>query len=235
MAIKAILIDLGYTLIYNTKHELYLDVLQKKVGADVTLEQVDRAFHLTDKHIMRHLPGLFMRPFDTFCALYVGIVNYFLPLVTDGLVCAQGYMEKHRSGALRWIAFDGVKDTLASLRADGYKLVLVTNWDQSCRAALEETGLADCFDEIVISCVFGAEKPDPSIILHGVERAGVKKEECLFVGDNYYDDGVGSQRAGLDYVILNRFDRFGVEELTCDLLSSFNELPAYIARKNAGG
>ena len=35
----------------------------------------------------------------------------------------------------------------------------------------------------------------------------------MYIGDNYYDDAVGSRKAGMQALILNRFGNMGVEEI----------------------
>ncbi|MCE5301214.1 MAG: HAD-IA family hydrolase, partial [Spirochaetia bacterium] len=50
----------------------------------------------------------------------------------------------------------------------------------------------------------GIEKPEPGIFLRAVKKAGVKKGEFLYVGDNYLADINGARRAGVIPVWLTR-------------------------------
>ena len=59
----------------------------------------------------------------------------------------------------------------------------------------------------------GVEKPDPRIFRQALELSGDSPEECLYVGDNYYDDGVGAAQVGMAFCILNPAGRLGIEEL----------------------
>ncbi|WP_050616378.1 HAD family hydrolase [Bacillus testis] len=87
-----------------------------------------------------------------------------------------------------------------------YKLVLLTNGSPE----LQKTKLsitpeiAPYFDEIIISGDFGKGKPDSSIFEYALEQIGVGKDEALMVGDNLMTDILGSNRAGIRNVWVNR-------------------------------
>lgn len=94
-------------------------------------------------------------------------------------------------------------EVLRVLRGRGIATGLVSNWDTSCRSVLEQTGLAPYLDPIVVSSEVGVEKPDRRIFEKALELSGDSPEHCLYVGDNYYDDGVGASQVGMEFCILN--------------------------------
>src|SRR5262245_56249570 len=49
----------------------------------------------------------------------------------------------------------------------------------------------------------GVEKPDPRIFRLALERAGVRAEEAVYVGDLYSVDVLGARAAGLSAVLLD--------------------------------
>ena len=58
-----------------------------------------------------------------------------------------------------------------------------------------------------------------------VDEAAVAAHECIYVGDNYYDDAVGSLKVGMKALIINRFGTLGVEEIrNCNLISDISEV-----------
>ena len=73
---------------------------------------------------------------------------------------------------------------------------LISNWDPSCRSVLEQNGLTPYLDPILVSSEVGVEKPDRRIFEKALELSGEDPRECLYVGDNYYDDGVGALKWG---------------------------------------
>lgn len=104
-------------------------------------------------------------------------------------------------------------EVLRGLRERGIATGLVSNWDTSCRSVLEQTGLAPYLDPIVVSSEVGVEKPDRRIFEKALELSGDSPEHCLYVGDNYYDDGVGASQVGMEFCILNPPGKLGMEEL----------------------
>jgi len=100
----------------------------------------------------------------------------------------------------------GVPEALATLRDAGLVLVVVSNSDGTVERQLEQLALRPLLDAVVDSAVVGAEKPDPAIFRHGLERVGVRPERTLHVGDLYAVDVVGARRAGLHALLLDPFD-----------------------------
>ena len=89
-------------------------------------------------------------------------------------------------------------DTLGRLRASGRKLALVTNGPVAWQSRkLRTLGLADYFDEVLISEAEGIAKPDPRIFTRALERLGVSAADAMFVGDHPEIDVAGAQDAGL--------------------------------------
>lgn len=87
-----------------------------------------------------------------------------------------------------------------------YQLLMLTNGSPD----LQQTKLTitpelkPYFDHIIISGAFGRGKPDPTIFEHALETANAAKEEVIMVGDNLMTDILGSNRAGIKNVWINR-------------------------------
>jgi putative hydrolase of the HAD superfamily len=95
--------------------------------------------------------------------------------------------------------------TLAALRDRGYELGLITNRDNVERfyELLDEVALAPYFDMILASGEVGIRKPEPGIFFAALDRLAGTPERSLYIGDNYWADVVGAQRAGLAPVLLD--------------------------------
>ncbi|RMF86153.1 MAG: HAD family hydrolase [Nitrospinota bacterium] len=98
------------------------------------------------------------------------------------------------------------RDLLAQLRARGYRLGLLSNFDHAptARQLLHRYGLAPLFDVIAISVELGWRKPKAETFLHVVEALGIRPEEGVFVGDNWKEDILGAAAVGLTPVWINR-------------------------------
>jgi putative hydrolase of the HAD superfamily len=106
--------------------------------------------------------------------------------------------------SLRFSAFPDAPPALATLRARGTRLVVVSNWDWSLHGVLERVGLTERVDAIVTSAEVGARKPAGAIFALGLELAGVRPEEALHVGDSVDDDILGARAAGITPVLIRR-------------------------------
>jgi len=86
---------------------------------------------------------------------------------------------------------------MASLRADGYRMALLTNnvreWELRWRALAP---IDDIFELVVDSAFVGVRKPDPEIYELTVTGLGVPAAECLFI-DDIEVNCIAAQEAGM--------------------------------------
>ncbi|PYN45968.1 MAG: hypothetical protein DME00_20535 [Candidatus Rokuibacteriota bacterium] len=92
---------------------------------------------------------------------------------------------------------------LQRARDAGLIVGVISNSNGSVQRALEEAGLAAHLQFVIDSSVVGIAKPDPRIFELGVRAAGTTPEETVYVGDSYFVDVVGAQRAGLGAVLFD--------------------------------
>jgi putative hydrolase of the HAD superfamily len=89
---------------------------------------------------------------------------------------------------------------MASLRAEGYKMALLTNnvreWEPRWRAMAP---IDDIFELVIDSAFVGMRKPEPAIYELTLARLGVPADECLFV-DDLEDNCAGAQAVGMHAV-----------------------------------
>jgi putative hydrolase of the HAD superfamily len=74
-------------------------------------------------------------------------------------------------------------DLIRYLRGQGYRTALLSNAPPEMEAYIEELGIADAFDVIVISGDEGVTKPAPEIYDRTLGRLDVAPEEAVFVDD----------------------------------------------------
>ena len=96
---------------------------------------------------------------------------------------------------------DSAHALLDSLRGRGLRLAVVANtWPDPprlVRRELDELGVAERVDAIVLSGEVGARKPEPAIFERALEELGVAAAAALFVGDRLVDDVQGAAAAGM--------------------------------------
>lgn len=110
------------------------------------------------------------------------------------------YSEQYKAS---WRLFDDVAPCLDRLKV--HTLGIISNGkltEQSQK--LERMGLAGRFATVVISDEVGIGKPDSRIFLEACRRLGVKPADCVYVGDDWNNDVIGSRAVGMTPVWLNR-------------------------------
>ena len=114
---------------------------------------------------------------------------------------------------------EGVRETLAALRAKGYKLAIGSS-SKNTRTILEKIGYGDYFDAISDGNNIKNSKPDPEVFLKAAEYLGIAPEDCYVVED---------AEAGIEAALAGGFTAIGVGgaaayEKTQISLSRFSQL-----------
>ena len=107
--------------------------------------------------------------------------------------------------------FPDVEGALRQLRADNYRLVIVSNWQRGLGRFCDALGLRTYFEDIVVSAEVGFEKPDSRIFAEACRRLALPPSHVLHIGDSQVEDVDGARRAGLRAA---RLQRDGVEQST---------------------
>jgi putative hydrolase of the HAD superfamily len=228
MGVRYVWFDLGYTLI-RMKRELTYGAVLREQGHEIPEDRLARTFHLVDKYFMREFPGVFGNFVYSPMPWYIGVVNYHLGVRADLCSLAGRWIEVQRENKPYWIAYEETHEVLEELKRRSLGVGLISNWDHTARKILDRLDLSRFLDPIVVSFEVGHAKPSAEIFRIALERGGVPPEECLYVGDNYYDDALGARKVGMRPLIINRFGRLGVEEITdCPILTSLREVFAHL-------
>jgi FMN phosphatase YigB (HAD superfamily) len=100
--------------------------------------------------------------------------------------------------AIAFRPLDGATEALERLRAAGVSLACVSDWDIGLGEQLERIGLGHLFSLVLTSAEVGAEKPDPTLFQHAIERLRVEPSRAVHVGDGEADRE-GAKAAGLAF------------------------------------
>jgi FMN phosphatase YigB (HAD superfamily) len=97
---------------------------------------------------------------------------------------------------------------LESIRRMGLKIGLISNVCSRGQVptCLDEYGLREYFNPVVLSSEYGRRKPDPSIFHYAARLAEVPTGACAYVGDRVARDIQGAQAAGYRLAIQIRHD-----------------------------
>ncbi len=110
---------------------------------------------------------------------------------------------EHVASNLWSVVAEGAPAALDRLRAAGHRLALVSNADPDLPEFLAGLDLARRFDHLVVSGIFGVEKPDPRIFREALRVSGADPASTVHVGDMYAIDVLGARTAGIRAVLVD--------------------------------
>jgi len=221
--IRAVTFDVGGTLIepYPSVGEIYAAVAAEFGFGSFPVEQLNRAFAGAWKQ---------REDFDYSLAHWAKLVA-----ATFGKAVPQGLFEaiyQRFKEPTTWRVHDEVPSILETLRQRGYRLGLVSNWDERLRDLLAALDLRKYFEVVVLSIEAGSTKPSPRIFEAALQALRVPAQEALHIGDSWEEDVEGARAAGMAAVLLDR------KKSAAGSISSLRQLPpmlpvAPVTRKNS--
>lgn len=127
----------------------------------------------------------------------LGMVNR----ATDAI--AQAFQDRHRQKNLWTFTFPWVPETLSQLVKQGYRMSVLSNSDGRTEEVIRDLGLDCYFEQIFDSVILGIEKPKPGIFKKVLDELSLQPTDALYVGDIFYVDVLGANRAGLGGIHLD--------------------------------
>jgi putative hydrolase of the HAD superfamily len=97
--------------------------------------------------------------------------------------------------------------TIRRLKAQGYKLALLSNCSIEIPIVWPETAFAPLVDTAVFSSRDRLKKPDPRVYHLVCERLGVAPRDCLFVADGENHELNGAAEVGIHPVLIRTTSR----------------------------
>lgn len=110
----------------------------------------------------------------------------------------------------------GALDLFAMLKEAGYILGVVSNRLHPFHDVLEQLEITGWFDMTLAAGEIGCWKPNVAIFHHARSHfPDLAAAECVYVGDNYFADGLGASRAGMMPVIYDPDGLYGGSQMNC--------------------
>jgi putative hydrolase of the HAD superfamily len=96
-----------------------------------------------------------------------------------------------------------IPSVLQSLKQLGLKIGLISNVNSRNQVPinLQQYGIKEFFNPIVLSSIYSRRKPDPAIFHHAARLSNSPTSECIYIGDRISRDIVGAKRAGFKLAI----------------------------------
>ncbi|MBI4729330.1 MAG: HAD-IA family hydrolase [Acidobacteria bacterium] len=171
-------------------------------GADRIQEAFDEAFRALGRAPFTVSPEV-SRRFWT--GLYAGMLSALA--IDDGDGTIAGYLYAEFSCPERYVLFPDALPALRELRARGYRVGVVSNFEAWLGEMLERLGVAPLLDVSAISGIEGVEKPDPRIFESALGRLGLPAERVACVGDSPSVDIEPALALGMGALLLDRHGR----------------------------
>ena len=183
MAIKAVIFDLDGTLLY-TLEDLTdsVNYAMKKFGfREYTIDEVRNAIGNGVRLLMERIT-----PQDISKEVFEDCLSVF---------------KQHYSANMynKTKAYDGVLPMLEQLRAEGYKVAVLSNKFDSAVKELSEKYFGNLVDIAVGQKDGVDEKPSPDGVYAVANELNIPVEECIFVGDSEVDIQTANN-AGIDCI-----------------------------------
>lgn len=205
---KAVLFDMGNTLVEYWPHDEWPDVLAEAIDACTAhlgdRVQIDAAEIARRTEAQRHVrKGLQVAPLarrleaiydlpaekaQALCEVFMG------PIFARGRLC------------------DDSLEVLARLGDRGVRTAILSNspWGSPAglwHAEMRRLGLAEAVDLCVFCGQVGWRKPDRRAFEYVLQRLGLEPGDCLFVGDDPTWDVQGPEAIGMEAVLIDRTGR----------------------------
>ncbi|MBD5780739.1 HAD-IA family hydrolase [Pelagicoccus sp. NFK12] len=196
--IKAVTFDAAHTIYHPhpSVGAIYREVMQRH-GLDYPAESLEAGFRRAFRCVSKDsaiLDGE-KREWSYWRSVVTESISQLSPPPSDFDALFDELWNEFAHGH-RWRPAGAARDTLSSLKSQGYQTALLTNWDKRVRQVVAETGFSELFDHLFISSEIGHEKPAPAIFAHCQAQLQLAPEQILHVGDSLQHDIQGAQAAG---------------------------------------
>lgn len=247
MSIKAVIFDLGSTLIYfdgdfpevaqTADMQLLAHLQQHGIPLDGQQFAQDFRTRLNEYYVQR----------DT------EFVEHTTHYILRSLLSELGYPDVNEDvihGALEqlyavsqehWLPEEDALPTLAALRQAGYRMGIISNAadDADVQTLVDKAQLRPYMDFVLSSAACGVRKPNPAIFKSAMQNWDFEPQEVAMVGDTLGADILGAYFAGLFSIwITRRADKAGNHDHLDTIqpnasIATLAELPDLLAKLNA--
>ena len=215
---------------------------------DNTLWDIEKTMVRAEKELRMHLKSVSEKAFDIYCSettseirtrllkeqpgLRSNLTEFRKVLLSEIFFRAGNSIQNSRILANsafntffefrnKVVFFEGAIDVLTTL-SEKYKVYALTNGN----ADVKMIGIDKYLSGAVSSAEVGVSKPSPEIFEAVLNKAGENAKSCIHVGDDYEDDIVGANNAGIASIWLNHGHQSGPSmNLATKVVSKVTEIP----------
>ncbi|WP_336779269.1 HAD family hydrolase [Paenibacillus illinoisensis] len=98
------------------------------------------------------------------------------------------------------VLMEEAREVVQQLRSK-YQTGLITNGKTDIQyGKIDQLGIRDDFDLIIVSEEAGVKKPDPQIFRLALDHFGLSPEQCIYIGDHPTNDVEGAANVGMNTI-----------------------------------
>ena len=229
--IKAVCFDFFNTLAYfDPPRETTYAAIANELGIKVTPDAIAASLPQADAYWRSENCNSPINDRDQASkfAVYSEYGSRILKNAEDSVTSAQALEMLARAFAIKFKfkAFDDSLPALKLVKNHSLHTGLISNVGQEIDSSCVELGFAPLLDFKVTSFEVGYDKPRPEIFQVALDRAGVKPNEAIFVGDQYEQDIRGARGVGMHAVLIDRSQSTAV--LDCPIIYDLRQIIDYI-------
>ncbi len=122
---------------------------------------------------------------------------------------------------------DGAMELLDYLKPN-YNLHIITNgFIEVSKRKIETSDLNGYFDTVTYADEIKILKPDPRIFSLAMEKSGAKKDESIYIGDDWIADAVGAKAYGMSAIFFDRLEEnFSMDDVPT--ITHLDEVKKYL-------
>jgi putative hydrolase of the HAD superfamily len=99
------------------------------------------------------------------------------------------------------VLMDQAREVIQHIRKRNYKTGLITNGKTLIQhGKVDQLGIRDDFDFVIVSEEAGFKKPDPRIFEMAIRKLDLKPDECIYIGDHPSNDIEGAANIGMQTI-----------------------------------
>jgi 2-haloalkanoic acid dehalogenase type II len=230
LKIKAVLFDLGSTLIKIWTPEMTYKNILSSFGIDRSTEAIKEALEMVEKEFAESNYGSGYGKVS-----YTKYWDRWDSMVLEHLGIPQSQISANEVLVKWWkyadcVAYPDAKESLERLKKMGVRVGLVSNaYEEDIDAILDKAGLEKRLFDIVVGVnTIKKAKPQPDIFRYALAKLDVKPEEALFVGDHIDNDYRGARAVGIHALLIERDDRSADDTSNLEKVKSLQEIFKFI-------
>ncbi|MBS7649579.1 HAD family hydrolase, partial [Candidatus Bathyarchaeota archaeon] len=201
MSLKAVLFDLGGTLVKTASPPEIIKRILDKHGVERTIKDIALAHRAAEMMIWQEDYRL---PYYEFWIKWNTIILERLKVCENINFLARALVDEWWDNA-DVESYSDAEPTLMALTNMGLNVGIVTNaFEKDIKDIFARVKLPNVFNVYVGIDTVGKPKPNAEIFLYAVNALKIQPNEALFVGDSLENDYFGALRAGLKAILIDR-------------------------------